>query len=229
MREWILQNTNVTDEQYDSLINPNTVNINGEKRNNKSLTPNNPSRQPMLNIDLYTQQKPNLKRKLKYKIISKKDSSKKDYYIYKKIKFYILAQIITEMEDILYSLERKGKCYNLSIKICAKYPETNIITALCIDPYYKEPTPFIHTVTLYKAKDGKEYIFDTTFNIAIEKEYYLKLLKTKIISNITREKLIEDIETIAEANLGEEIATVEYLCFPEQVMTAVKKCAKPKI
>ena len=45
MREWILENTDVTEEEYDKLINPETITIEGvttESNHTKSLfrTPN---------------------------------------------------------------------------------------------------------------------------------------------------------------------------------------------
>ena len=32
MREWILENTNVTEQEYDNLLNINTVSIKGKSR-----------------------------------------------------------------------------------------------------------------------------------------------------------------------------------------------------
>lgn len=220
MKEWILENTDVTEEEYDKLINPETITIEGVTTESNH-TPNHYFEHPMLAIDLFTQNKPTTLRKLKYRVIKKKKT-----YIHKKIKFIILADLLKDMQEILFSINRKGKCFKLSSEILAQYGNTELLTAMCIDPFYKEPTPFLHSVIISKNNKNKEFILDATFNVAIEKETYLKLLQANIISTISREDFINIINMVSEQNLGKFIALQEYFCFPEQVTSAIKKLSK---
>lgn len=222
MREWILENTEVTAEEYDNLINPETLNIEGESKPVQK-EPNKIFDHPMLAIDLFTQQKPTLSTKIKYRVISKKKC-----FIHKNIKFVILADLLEEMKEILYSTNRKRKCFLLSLDILKKYNDANIVIAMCADPNYKEYTPFLHAITLAKDEFGNEIILDTTYNIAIKKETYLKLLQANIISIISRERFKNDYPLIIELLKNDSVYLDEYLCFPDQVMTAVKKLTKTK-
>lgn len=220
MKEWILENTTVTEKEYDSLINPNTLHIEGESKPIKKES-NKIFEHPILAIDAFTKQPPTLPRKIKYRIIKKKNA-----FLHQKIKFIILAEILEEMKEILYSSNRKRKCFELSIEILKKYNDVNIVTLMCINPQFKEPTPFLHAVTLAKDEYGNEIIFDTTYNIAIKKETYLNLLKANIISNIPRDKFKDDYLLIIDLLKNNSIYLDEYLCFPEQVINGVKKFKK---
>lgn len=221
MKEWILENTDVTEEEYDKLINPNTLNVKGESKPITNMLVNKISDHPMLAIDEFTKQPPTLYRKIKYRVIKKKKA-----YIHKKIKFIILAELIDDMKEILYSQNRKGKCFTLSIDIFKKYNNVNILTLMCIDPYFKEPKPFLHVVTSEKDEHGNEIIFDTTYNIAMKKETYLKLLQATIISTISKEKIKNDHPLIIELVKNDLIYLDEYFCFRDQITSAVKKLSK---
>ena len=54
MKEWILENTTVTEEIYDSLINPNTVNKGREIGDNVKIN----YQHPFLTIGTFTLKKP---------------------------------------------------------------------------------------------------------------------------------------------------------------------------
>lgn len=222
MREWVLENTDVTAEEYDSLINPETLHIEGESKPCQKET-NKIFDHPILAIDLFTQQKPTLFTKIKYRIIDRKQ-----YFIHKNIKFAILADLLEEMKEILYSTNRKGKCFKLSLDILKKCENANIVTLMCTNPNYKEPTPFLHAAILIKEETGNEFILDTTFNIIMKKETYLNLLQAKIISIISREKFQNDSTLRIESNVYKHIYLDEYLCFPEQIMKTAKKLSKTK-
>ena len=66
MKEWILENADVTSKEYDQLINLNTVSINGQS-NKHSIE--EISNHPIVNIALFTTKKPTIKRRKKFKII----------------------------------------------------------------------------------------------------------------------------------------------------------------
>lgn len=222
MREWILNNTDITEKEYDSLINPETLYIEGESNPTIKDT-NKIFEHPMLAIDLFTQQKPTLLTQIKYHIIKKEN-----YYIHKHNKFIILAIILPEMQEILYSTNRKGKCFELSLNILKKYHNANIVIAMCANPNCKEYTPFLHAITLVKNESGNEYILDTTYNVIMEKETYLNLFKANIISIIPREQFKNEYPIIVELLKNKSVYLDEYLCFPEQVITAAKRLTKAK-
>ena len=64
MREWILENTGVSPEEYDKLINYDTVSING-KSNKQSIE--SISNHPIINIALFTTKKTSIKRLKKFR------------------------------------------------------------------------------------------------------------------------------------------------------------------
>lgn len=222
MKEWILENTNIPEEEYDKLISSKTLHIEGESKP-INTEQNKIFEHPILTIDQFTLQKPTIKSKLKYQIKTYKQG-----FIHKKIKFVILATILKEMEDILYSNNRKRKCFELSLEILKNYSGTYIVTLLCIDPQFKEPIPFLHAVTLTKDNEGNELIFDTTYNVIMKKETYLKILNATIISIISREEFSKDITLIKDFLKKGYIYLDEYLCFREQTISAVKKLSKTK-
>lgn len=220
MKEWILENSDISEEEYDKLISSKTLHIEGESQP-INIEQNKISEHPMLTIDQFTLQKPTIKSKLKYQIKTYKQG-----FIHKKIKFVILATILKEMEDILYSNNRKRKCFELSLEILKKYSETNIITLLCTDPNYKESILFLHAAILVKDQEGNELILDTTYNIIIKKETYLKLLNATVISIISREEFANDLTFIKDLLNKNYVYLDEYLCFKEQVMATAKKLVK---
>ena len=86
MKEWILENTDISEEEYNKLINLNTISINGKS----NLQPNQKiSNHPIINIALFTSKKSSIRRRKKFKIKKLKDINKKNYYTYQKIKFYM--------------------------------------------------------------------------------------------------------------------------------------------
>ncbi len=234
MKEWILKNTIITEEQYDSLINANTINMieesitendkkNEELTNEKTETLRKVFDHPLCTIDAFTLEKPTLLRKITYGV-----KGKNNEYTCKNIKFSILAEQLKDKQDILYSEDRKGICGDLSSYICAITPNTSIVTAMCIDPAYNDQHQFLHSFVIIKREDKKEYVLDSTFNIIIEKEEYLKLLEAKVISNISRKKYYNDLSCLEKLNLGNSISLAEYLCFPDQVIDGVKKLTRTR-
>ncbi len=75
MREWILENTDITETEYDTLINQNTVIFNKKDKSNNN---DKSSNHPIINIILFTLQKPSFNRRYKYEIQRKKDINKKN-------------------------------------------------------------------------------------------------------------------------------------------------------
>lgn len=222
MRNWILENTNVNIYEYDKLINSNTVNRIGEKKKsdyNYTVS----YEKPMTKIDSFTYRKPS---KLRCKIFNIQTDGK--YYIYKGIKFKILAEHLSDLKRVLYSSKRIGTCVKYGVDICYGLEGSKIVTAMCNNPFIIEEKKFLHTFVTY-IQDNKEFAIDPTINIIMEKDIYLKLLKADIVSEIDREKLISDIKYLQNLDIEKKSITVqEYLCFPNDIMESTKKLVKNK-
>jgi len=221
MREWVLKNTDVLEEKYDNIINSNTININQEKKIITKKKYTNSYSHPFCKISWFTLGRPSKIRCAFFKI--KFDGN---YYIYKDVKFKILANSIPELEKILYSKKRKGTCLEYGIDICFNIENSKVVIAMCDNPWTKETDKFLHCFVTYQGKDGIEIVFDATLNIIMEKELYLKLFKANIISEIEREKMISDIEYIQANKIS--VTVSEYLCFPEEIVQGVKRYVKNK-
>ena len=228
MREWILKNTTVTSEEYDRLINSGTINTDDDvlEVGTVNLTPRRIASHPLLVIDCFTLKKPSLLTCFSFGVKKNKKG-----YSYNGIKFWVLAELLNNMKDIqdvLYSSMRKGKCAQLSSSICMSFSDTSIATAMCKQPCFEEEPSFLHTFVISR-KGNKEYVFDATFNIIMEKDLYLELFKGKIISVISREEYYSVCTKIAELNLGYFIRLDEYFCFPEQIKNGINKLIKKKL
>lgn len=226
MKEWILENTEITTDEYDKLININTVSINGKgiKQPIEKL-----SNHPIVNIALFTTRKPTLKQRRKFKIIKQKDINKKNYYIYQKIKFYILTEFIKHYKSELYTINRHNQCFHLNSFFCLKLNiNSYLITALCKSPYIINNPDYLHTFILIHSNDNQEYIIDATLNIIMKKEIYFSIFNPQIITCINKTKLTSDLQLLTPLEQDGKLYKAEYLCFPEQVMTSIKKLSKAK-
>ena len=224
MKEWILENTDVTNKEYDQLINLNTVSINGQS-NKHSIE--EISNHPIVNIALFTTKKPTIKRRKKYKIIKQKDINKNNYYIYQKIKFYILAEFIKEYQNELYTIHRHNQCFHLNSFFCKNLNTNNyLITALCKSPYIINYHNYLHTFILVISNNNQEYIIDATLNIIMQKDTYFSIFKPQIISCINKSQLINDLQLLTPLEKNGKLYKAEYFCFPKQVMNTIKKLSK---
>lgn len=228
MKEWILENTAITEENYNNLINPNMLNLKNSDLDQKEVKYKLFCNHPIITINNFTYGKPTKLRCVLYGI--KKDNK---YFIYKNVKFRVLAEtIIEDPKDSfykeLYDKHRLGSCFLKSSDICFNMEDSKIITAICENPSTKSEKKFLHCFVSTNGKDGSEYILDGTLNVVIDRETYLNLFNAKIISEIEREKMIEDVGVIKDNNLAESISFAEYLCFPDEVMEGVKKYIKSR-
>lgn len=226
MREWILQNTEVTQEEYDKLLNLNTVRINGKSNVSQN---DKISNHPMVNIVRFTSYKPTYSHRRKYKVKRKKDVNKHYYYIYEKIKFYILGEIFSIIEEKCFCINRQSNCFYINSDTCL-LPKINsyLITAMCISPFRTKQNPYIHTFTLLITPDGLEYILDGTSNVIMDKKTYYSIYKPEIISCIPKEILKEELNLLKPFEEDERIYRAEYLCFRDKIMESVKKLTRKK-
>lgn len=227
MKEWVLNNTSVTEQEYDNIINSNTLKLKNSNLKEiyadyklKKLSEN-----PLGVINLFTLKKPSKFRCIVYRV-----KKEKNYFIYKDIKFSVLALNVENerYKKELYSEKRVGTCFDKSFDFCNSIDNSKIILAMCINPFFTTGKKFLHAFVEILGKDGKEYILDGTLNIKMEKDMYLKLLNAKIISEMSRNEFFEYVKFIEENNLGSLITVPEFLTFPKQINEGVKKYLKEK-
>lgn len=218
MREWILENTTVTKEEYDSTINCNTLNriVNKSDKKRKKYTMT--YKHPFTRIKVFTLKKPTRLRCILFGV-----KKEKDYFLYKDVNFKVLAENIPCKNNFLYSSKRFATCFQSSVEICNRLKKSKIITALCKEPFIIGDERFIHSFVSCVREDKVELVYDATLNIIMEKDKYLELFDAKILSEIEREKMIDDIIYLNENNVNvEKVTYSEYLCFPEQIMYGLK-------
>ena len=223
MKEWILENTTVTEDSYDNLINPNTVSKNRKIEDNVKINFQN----PLYHICNFTLKKPS---KLRCKFYNIKKEG--NFYLYKDLKFRVLAETLFDKKEPytkeLYSIKRVGTCFQKSLDFGYNLKNSNIVVAMCDEPFIIPTEPFLHAFVCGVGKDGKEYVLDGTLNIIIEKDIFIKLYNARIISEIDGEKANKDIDLLNSKDLAHSILAHEYLCFPNEVIEGVKKYIKTR-
>lgn len=221
MKQWILENTSITEELYDSLINPVTVEM---KDISEPVTKQPLTDHPIINIDIFTIEPPTEARLKEFDI--QKD---KEYYIYKNIRFLILAEVLTPLKSILYGVKRFGRCFHISIPIALITPNSKLVTAMCTDIFHINHERFLHTfVTLQDPETQEEYILDGTMNTIMPKEDYLKLFDAQIISEIDKQEFIKAASLFSKLKIESEFSLLEYLCFPKETKIAAKTLYKKR-
>lgn len=214
MKEWILENTNISKTKYESLINPKIVTIDGLS---SDLTKVPLTNHPIINIDIFTLSPPSESKIKEYNIKTIQEG-----YIYKDIKFDILANKLPQLSETLYSAKRLAECFSISNQICEIIPNSYISIAMCKDIFHISNEKFLHAFVIIK-HNKEEYILDGTMNIIMRKKDYIKLFDAKIISTISRKELINTSILFNQLNFLDEITILEYLCFPKETKkTAIK-------
>lgn len=216
MKQWILENTSITEELYDSLINPVTVEM---KDVSEPVTKQQLTNHPIINIDIFTIEPPTEKRQKDFGI--QKD---KDYYTYQNIRFLILAEVLTPLKSLLYGVKRFGRCFTISVKIALITPNSKLVTAMCTDIFHINHERYLHTfVILQDPETQEEYVLDGTMNTIMKKDEYFKLFDAQIISEIDKQEFIKTAILFSKLNIQDEISLLEYLCFPKETKIAAKK------
>jgi len=228
MKQWIIENTNITEEKYDNIIITSQT-YNPKEGNNFINTIFN---NKLLAIHDFTYKSPNILRQTIYNIQKNNKT-----YNHKNIKFIILAEHletllsktkkkeIKQLKNKLYSTKRDHKCFELSMEISKFLDNCYITTALCKDPYFKKTNYFLHTFLIIE-RNNIEYVIDSTFNIIIKKDIYFELFKAKLISKIDKETLLEYLNYIKENNYSEYLNFSEVLCFKDEIVNTIRTKAK---
>lgn len=164
MKEWIVQNTDITSEEYDKIFSKDK-----DCSYYHTLPPTSDTDLLLKRLLCFTLKKPNLIHCLKWKI-------KKEGRIYNLdgITFELLYDILPE-ED-LFSNKRIGTCHIMSHAIA--YNSTcDVITAFCSD-FRSGYEDYLHSFA-YDSKTNK--VLDYTLNIIMNKDDYFKLLNVRPI------------------------------------------------
>lgn len=231
MNEWLKENTNINEQEYDSIINSDTITMNGKYKKPDAEIVNTIFDHPLIPIKGFAFQKPNMLHKLIFKVKGNRKT-----YIHQNIKFKILAEYIKDLSSeyidikaltkLLYSKDKLGKCFQLSINIAILFDNSKVVLAMCEDPDFKTPVKFLHSFVIIK-KDEVEYVVDGAFNIVIEKKIYFDLLKPNVINEIPGKKAFIDAYYIAfKTDAAKYMGYVDYLCYPKEIMECAKTYTK---
>ena len=206
MKEWLIKNSGISEEEYDKIINCD-----------KDLTIDDTSDEYILS---------NKDSLLMYDIMNftldknyKKDEFVLlgDYYSYKGISFSLLSDFFPD--ETLLSEERFGKCHtaSYSMAICSSL---DLLTLMCTD--FQSGKDFLHTVLLIQDTDE---IIDYTLNIIMNKQLYFRLMNARIIKYISNEKIkmIDNNIRKSTSNVKKNINVKELLCFPDEINNLVLK------
>ena len=165
MKEWFLENTSVTKEEYERIIEcgkgmPDEIDWNYINSNPDALT--------MLTLSNFTMKKPTLSRRYKYKV--KKDA---EGYNLNGIWFSLFYRFIKDKN--LFSSKRYGHCHEMCFAISLNKDFFDVVTAICLDPQVDHE--FLHSFLYRKNQEGKEYVLDYTLNLIMKKKIIIDLCK----------------------------------------------------
>lgn len=201
MREYVLENTTVSPEEYDKIMKYREF-----SEENPSLS-TDPKKVLVHSLEMFTLNRPLKLNRLKYGVIKRKKE-----FTLKGIKFKIFYDCYKDKD--LFSLKRYGQCYLMSYQIALRNP-FDIVTAVCRSDTNID---FLHTFLLYN-KDGEEFAIDYTRNIILRKQDYYNLYDVREVKRIANEdfkKYVKLLEGHSSA-IGDKLTLSEILCFPEQI------------
>ena len=162
MKEWFLEKTGISEEEYDELILSEPELVVEDTKTWKDMV--------IESILDFTIEKPTILRQLFFQV-KKKDGK------------YYLAEIPFELfydyfhDDRLFSSERYGMCHKISHAIAYNSDRFDVVTAKCSN-YMTNNEEYLHTV-LYDPSTDK--VFDYTFNLVMNSDIYCSLFNVRII------------------------------------------------
>lgn len=205
MKDWVINNTKITLEQYEKVINNNSE--------DKTFFIADNFRARLLYIIMcFTLEKPTEERLKAFEM-----ERKNGYYNFHDISFKLFYEMISD--PILFSLERYGNCHFDSV-ILSKTVHCDVITAICRD--YKN-YPFLHSFIVIKNTNGDEFIGDSSLNIIMKKDLYYALLDVHELTRISESELKELIDIITRNRELVDIDYREMLCFPNEIKEGILK------
>lgn len=210
MKEWVLENTKVTSEQYDKYINSKYKEYSNIDFNVVSTIP---KKRTLYDIQLFSLN-PSFLNALKLGIKKKGKS-----YFKNGIEFQLLSDFYKD--ENLFTSNRYGKCALQSIKV-ALLTKANVVTAICTD--FRE-VKILHTFLIgYVDNFPKPMVWDYTMNLVMSVEDYYNLCDVEVIKFIKNDDFRTFLENIKLGlQYGAEISSDEFLIFPEEINEAILK------
>jgi len=215
MKDWILANTTVTEEEYDKIMQYNDY----PEDANLTKVSEESKKQILLNIVAFTLNKPSIINKIVHQI-----KKLNGVYYYKGYTFGLFYDCYQDND--LFSMKRYGRCHEMSSLILSKEQKLKMVTAICRT--FKN-IPFLHSFLIWKDEFNKEYVYDYTENLVMNKEAYFDLLDVEVINVMDYDTLKIFLEAY-ESNKEQYkyINITELLCFPNQIKEAILKLERTK-
>lgn len=135
----------------------------------------------------------------------------------KKYKFSKISDFIdNKYYDELTSELRYKRCHSRSIMLCKEIQSSSVLTGYINGTH----THVLHSVLEVESFNTK-YIYDWTKNLILKSKDYIDLTNYEVISRVTHDQLISDIEIIELLNLEECLK--KYLLFRNEIVKDFKK------
>ena len=208
MKEWFLEKTGVSEEEYDELILSDAEVVTTDTKTWKDMI--------IESILDFTIEKPTLMRQLLFQV-KKKDGK------------YYLAEIPFELfydyyhDEKLFSTIRYKECHKKSHAIAYNSDRFDVVTAKCSN-YMTDNKEYLHTF-LYDSKTDQ--VFDYTLNLVMGKDTYYELFNVRVVK-ILKNADLKRISSLIRLHpeFAKFIDIKEYFCFPEATEEAVKRLIK---
>lgn len=223
MKDWILENTVVTQQQYDYFLDRVISHQSNDGLKRKKWR--NVKNHPMIKIQSFTVYNPKLITSLSIK------RTANNMYGYKGLEFLLITDYAEQnnielpeklKNDLLDSRLRAGKCDYLSIELMSFFKNSRVLI-IRIDDCYIEDEPVTHVVVEIQTDKGS-YILDATKNLFMEtKQYFNMMGRVEVLNVVSSEKAKKDIDELISLGLGSELLGAEYFAFDEEIMNAVNR------
>ncbi len=204
MREWVINNTGITAEEYDKIMC-----FQDKPEDSLEILDTDPKKLILRGLEKFSLKPVNFWRIKKFHII--KDN---DWYVFFKVSFKIMADYIKDNK--LYSKKRYGECYNSYF--IALENKLDIVLALIKG---EQNFKCMHAFLVGKL-DGVEVVYDYTLNLILKKEDYYDLMDVEEISYFTYQDLQVLDDIIGKSDeINSFIYIHELLCFPKEIAKAL--------
>lgn len=206
MKEWILENTTVTEERYDELINSDEKGQEMSKNIKKLI---------LMAIDKYTLNAPTPENMEQWGIETSGNA-----YIFEGIKFQLFSRVLQDHK--LYSKERYHQCHLASFYL-AQVLELSVVTAKCIG--YSDNS-FLHSFVL---DEQRGLVYDYCLNVIMSKSNYYDLFDVNEIVKIEYADLIDYYKILEKTSMANEnIDYKEVVTFPTEIKEALLRLERTK-
>ncbi|MBQ3475106.1 MAG: hypothetical protein IJH20_02950 [Bacilli bacterium] len=142
--------------------------------------------------------------------------ARKESKIYR---FSLLDYFLEERKDELRSEDRLGKCTEKSISLAMGNVNKSKVVIGYLD---NSVDKVLHAIFVDYTYD-KEYVFDYSMNIVMEKRQYLELMDYDIINEIESVNIKKDKKIL---DRFDHFGTKFYLCYRDEIMNNLEKNKK---